>query len=231
MFFRINSLAFLLPTIFVFSFSNISLPQGSYLDSLDGRFALQFQINENFSLSSFQGTIFSGKYNFSPRNAVRLGISINFGDLESDETSSRTDTNLVTTGESKHNSFNIIFKTQYIYTMSITNNIGFFVGAGPFLEYFKAESEAKWDTNIINSLRTYSSDRIGIGMDLINGVEWMFTGNMSLSAEYGLKFTYLTSEDKRTTSDSIGNGAIEESNNKVFSITGNHINFGITVYF
>ena len=68
-------------------------------------------------------------------------------------------------------------------------------------------------------------------MDLINGVEWMFTRNMSLSAEYGLKFKYISSEEKRTSSESIGNGATEESYNKVFSITGNHIYIGITVYF
>ncbi len=107
----------------------------SYLDSLDGKFALQFQIADNFQLSSFQGTTFSGKYNFSSRDAVRLGLSINFGDSEGDETISRSDTNLVSTGREEFNNFNIILKTQYIYSMSITNNIGFFVGGGPFISY------------------------------------------------------------------------------------------------
>ena len=231
MFLRTKSFAVLSLICFVFSFSNISLPQTSYLDSLDGRFALQFQITENFSLSSFQGTIFSGKYNFSPKSAFRTGLSINFGDSESDESSSRTDTNLVNNGEDKHNSFNITLKTQYIYNMIITDNIGFFIGGGPFLEYTDVESESKWNNNQSNGSRTYSSNIIGFGMDLINGVEWMFTENMSLSAEYGIKFKYLTSEEKRTSIVSIGNGEIQESNNKVFSITGNHINFGITVYF
>ena len=57
----------------------------SYLDSLDGKFALQFRITNNFSLSNFQGTILSGKYHFSNRDAIRLGVSLQFDDSESDE--------------------------------------------------------------------------------------------------------------------------------------------------
>ena len=48
----------------------------SYLDSLDGKFALQFQIEGLFRLTSFQGSTLSGKYNFSDRDVVRLGISL-----------------------------------------------------------------------------------------------------------------------------------------------------------
>lgn len=204
----------------------------SYLDSLDGKFALQFQISENFNLSSFQGTIFSGKYNFSSRDAVRLGLSINFGDTEEDHTGSRLDTNLVSTARKELNSFNFVVKTQYIYSMSITNDIGFFIGGGPFISYTTSSSESKWLANQVETMRTYTSDIIGIGLDLINGVEWMFSKNMSLSAEYGLKFTYLSSEEKRVSENNSGNyGTTEKSNRKTYLITGNHINFGITVYF
>ena len=81
----------------------------SYLDSLNGKYALQFQISENFNLSSFQGTTFSGKYNFSSRDAVRLGLSINFGDAEGDKSASRSDTNLVATERDEFNNFRKIF--------------------------------------------------------------------------------------------------------------------------
>jgi len=201
----------------------------SYLDSLDGKFALQFQIADNFQLSSFQGTTFSGKYNFSSRDAVRLGLSINFGDSEGDETISRSDTNLVSTGREEFNNFNIILKTQYIYSMSITNNIGFFVGGGPFISYTTSSSETKYNNNLVETTRTYTSDIFGIGLDLINGVEWMFSKNMALSAEYGLKFAYTSNEEKRVSNSTYE--TTDESKRKVFLITGNHINFGITVYF
>ena len=48
--------------------------QSSYLDSLDGKYALQFQISENFTLSDFQGTTLSGKYQTGKRTAIRLGV-------------------------------------------------------------------------------------------------------------------------------------------------------------
>jgi len=226
-----NYLSNLLILLFVFPlFITTAFSQStSYLDSLDGKFALQFQIDRNFTLTNFQGTTFSGKYNFSSRDAVRLGLSINFGDSEGDETISRSDTNLVSTGREEFNNFNIMLKTQYIYSMSITNNIGFFVGGGPFISFTTSSSETKYNNNLIEITRTYSSDIFGIGLDLINGVEWMFTKNMSLSAEYGLKFTYTSSEEKRVSNSTFER--TEESNRKTFLITGNHINFGITVYF
>ncbi|MEE9450485.1 MAG: hypothetical protein V3V72_10580 [Ignavibacteriaceae bacterium] len=216
-------------SIFIIFTSNVYSQSPSYLDSLDGKFALQFQISDNFNLSSFQGTTFSGKYNFSNRDAVRLGLSINFGDSEGDETISRSDTNLVSTGRQEFNNFNIILKTQYIYSMSITNNIGFFVGGGPFISYTTSSSETKYINNLIETTRTYTSDIFGIGLDLINGVEWMLSNNMSLSAEYGLKFIYTSSEEKRVSNSTYE--TTDESKLKTFFITGNHINFGITVYF
>jgi hypothetical protein len=67
----------------------------SYLDSLDGKFSLQFQINENFSLSDFQGTVISGKYHFSKRDAVRLGLEIILRDSEYETIVNNLDTNIV----------------------------------------------------------------------------------------------------------------------------------------
>jgi hypothetical protein len=67
----------------------------SYLDSLDGKFALQFQITDNFQLSSFQGAILSGKYHFSSRDAVRLSLSLDFGDSKNEIEVNNLDTNIV----------------------------------------------------------------------------------------------------------------------------------------
>lgn len=93
MFVKLKSSLIVLNTIFIFIFSNISSPQnGSYLDSLDKRFALQFQITDNFSLTDFQGTIFSGKYHFAKREAVRIGLSVSLGDSETETELTRLDT-------------------------------------------------------------------------------------------------------------------------------------------
>jgi hypothetical protein len=56
---------------FILSLLSTTSAQTSYLDSLDGKFALQFQISENFTLTNFQGATLSGKYQLGKRSAVR----------------------------------------------------------------------------------------------------------------------------------------------------------------
>jgi len=198
----------------------------SYLDSLDGKFALQFQINDNFSLSSFQGTTFSGKYHFSCRDAVRLGISVELGDSESEINIVYPDTSTVSKSENDGNKFGITIKTQYIHYFNGTKEITFFGGVGPFFTYSKQNENRK---SIIDEIETSSEAETNLfstGIDIIAGVEWMFYTNMSLSAEYGLNFSYWSLEN-------IYNEDSKEvkSENTTFNISGNHINFGITVYF
>ncbi len=198
----------------------------SYLDSLDGKFALQFQINENFSLSDFQGTIFSGKYHFSSRDAVRLGLSVSFRDSERDEIGSRTDTNLVTTSSGDVNNFDITLSAQYLVYLSNISNIGFFIGAGPFLRYENNKYEQSSNRPPLESTRTTTLKSFGVGLDFISGVEWMFHKSMSLSAEYGLRFIYTSHES--TDDNKVFR---QERNEDSYIITGNHVKFGITVYF
>jgi len=198
----------------------------SYLDSLDGKFALQFQIADNFQLSSFQGTIFSGKYHFSCRDAVRLGISIEVGDSESEINIDYIDTSAVAQSEKDDNRFGFTIKTQYIHYFNGTKEITFFGGVGPFFTYSKQNENRK---SIIDEIETSSeaeSNLFSTGIDIIAGVEWIFYNNMSLSAEYGLNFSYWSSENiYKEDSKEV------KSENTSFNISGNHINFGITVYF
>jgi len=218
----------LLILLFVFSlFINTGFSQNtSYLDSLDGKFALQFQITDNFQLSNFQGTVLSGKYHFSCRDAVRLGISVELGDSESEINIVYPDTSTVSKSENDGNKFGITIKTQYIHYFNGTKEITFFGGVGPFFTYSKQNENRK---SIIDEIETSSEAETNLfstGIDIIAGVEWMFYTNMSLSAEYGLNFSYWSLEN-------IYNEDSKEvkSENTTFNISGNHINFGITVYF
>ena len=92
-----SKISFLIVSFFINStFISISSSQNvSYLDSLDGKFALQFRITDNFSLSNFQGTILSGKYHFSKRDAIRLGISLSLSSSDSETELNRLDTTIV----------------------------------------------------------------------------------------------------------------------------------------
>ncbi len=226
MFFRSNSICLLLTVIFVFTFPKISLPQYSHLDSLDGRFALQFQITENFQLTNFQGTVFSGKYHFSTRDAIRLGISLNFGDAEYETTVTRLDTLVTDKSTGDVEGFRITINTQYIRYIKVIDNISFVGGIGPFLQLYDTNSVTTIDENGEEVTRETNRNGYSTGADLVFGVEWWFYKFMSLSADYGLKISYSSIEDKFKDDKIDG-----RSKSSSFDISGNHVNFGITIYF
>jgi len=198
----------------------------SYLDSLDGKFALQFQITDNFTLSNFQGTVLSGKLHFSKRDAIRLGLEINFGDSNSETTVNNLDTNIVNHSNDDTNIFGFTINSQYIHYIRGTENISLFGGIGPYFKYYKYTRNMELVVDEIKTIYESENKNYGIGLDLIVGVEWWFHKYMILSAEYGLKFSYLYSKS------SIEDDSIKgESAHKAYNISGNHINLGITVYF
>jgi hypothetical protein len=198
----------------------------SYLDSLDGKFALQFQITNNFSLSDFQGSVLSGKYHFSTRDAIRLGLEIFLGDSESETVVNHLDTNTVDQSVDDTNNFGFIINSQYIHYMRGTDDISLFGGIGPYYRYYKSTRNRELVVDEIKKISESENENYGVGLDLLVGVEWWFHKFMSLSAEYGLKFSYLSS--KTSFEDDSIKG---ESEHKAYNISGNHINFGITVYF
>jgi hypothetical protein len=212
---------------FLFSVSSTYSQSTSYLDSLDGKYALQFQISDNFNLTNFQGTTFSGKYHFSSRDAIRLGLSIDFGNADLDAETNQFDSVNVAEANSSSNYFSMTLKTQYIRYFVETDNIGFYGGAGPFITYSTSTNESKTTGTPNDNHYTDTSNNFVLGVDFIAGVEWFFTKNMSLSAEYGFNFSYKS----RTSEREIESGPYSNSNQKLYSFSGNDINFGISVYF
>jgi len=213
--------------LLVFTFASILYSQTpSYLDSLNGKFALQFQIDDNFNLSSFQGTTLSAKYHFSCRSALRLGLSLELGDSQNDTKVSYFDTTLVRSSSDDSNRFGFTIKSQYIHYMRGTKDISFFGGLGPSFNYFKLTRNRDLVEDGTNRFSESDGTGFTIGVDIIAGVEWMFADKMALSAEYGLFFSYTSSENKNKDESLEANSEYES-----FNLSGNHINFGLSVYF
>jgi hypothetical protein len=160
----------------------------SYLDSLDGKFALQFQINRDFQLSDFQGSTLSGKYHFSARDAVRLGLMVEFGDSDMETSSNLLDTINVNTSNIDNSSFGITLNTQYIRYIKATDDISFFAGGGPFISYSTTSSNGELMRKDPFEKYKRTNDSYSFGVDLLLGIEWWFHKYISLSAEYGMKF-------------------------------------------
>jgi len=213
-------------TLFLFVFSFASFAQNtSYLDSLKGKYALQFQISDNFNLTNFQGTTFSGKYHLSSKSVVRVGLSFSLSnaDGESKETRPNTASN---NNNANSDQYSLTILSQYIRYIRGIDDIVFFIGGGPFVGFDHSTLEA--DNTSSNSVFHSNDDVNGFstGLDLLAGVEWIFTKNMSLSAEYGIMFSYYSST-RNYTDD---NSKIKTTNKRI-SIGRGDVNFGISVYF
>ena len=224
--FKTNLIGIISLLLFFIVFTKVCLPQNeSNLDSLDGKFALQFQISDNFNLTNFQGTIFSGKYHFSNRDAVRLGISLDFGDSNY-ETDTDRDTLYSSNSKREVDRFGFSVYAQYIRYMEVTGDIAFFGGVGPFFHYSKENETRQEYYDTLNVKRESDRKLYSGGLDLLIGVEWWFHEYMSLSAEYGLSAYYVSTKDNSNQYD-IKSSAKSHS----FNISGSNVKFGITVYF
>ena len=208
-----------------FLLTSITIAQTSYLDSLDGKYALQFQISENFTLSNFQGATISGKYQLGKRSAIRLGVSLYFDDSNMDREATFIDT-LIVQSNAQTNSIGFTINSQYIAYMVSTNDIGFYLGSGPEFSFANTDTEVDYSENDQDRNGNSSSDIYSIGLSGIAGVEWSFYKNMSLSAEYGIKFYYSHRNEKYADEDKS-----DERTSESLKITPNYINFGITIYF
>lgn len=162
--------------------------------NLSGKYALQFQISENFKLSSLQGTILSGKYNFNNSIALRIGIS---GNYNSNELTRNEYTLPYETREQTTHSFEI--KLQAIFCLPVVEDVAFFVGAGPLLNIgsskqsiFIKDSDR---TRYFEDIRSDQETRfIAYGLEFICGTEWFVKSNISLFPEIG--FTVSHREEK-----------------------------------
>lgn len=221
-----HSFSLLALLLLIISSFSITIAQTSYLDSLDGKFALQFQISDILTLSSFQGATFSGKYHLGKRSAIRLGLTISLDDSDFEEDYIYEDM----TNDSEnaiYNAFGLTLNSQYLFYLVATPDIGFYLGGGPLVGFGNSETETTReisDSTVSNSNITGNS--FLVGLDGIIGIEWSFHKAMSLSAEYGVMIYYRNSEenfkDLRTTHNRAS---------KSIRLTSEAVKFGISVYF
>jgi len=199
---------FLIVSLFICFFAINIFAQDSTQNSLkQNKFALQFQIGGNFSLRSFQGTIFSCKYHIYDNSALRFGFSLssNTEIFHTENDNSRTNAEFHTFG----------INIQYIKYLKTVEDISLFVGTGPhYYRYFYKSSSSS----------SYGSNNWYLGLSGIIGVEWFFKKNMSLSAEYGLLIYYQKYLDTNQSGNTTHN--IESIN----TTDNDMLKFGISIY-
>ena len=183
-----------------------------------GAWAVQFRISENFTLSTFAGSILSVKRQFSAHAAVRAGLSLSFE--TSDFETSVQDTTL---SKDDVNAFGFRLELQYLRYTRPQGKLSPFWGVGPLVGYMDSGSKFSSGTTTARQ----DTRQWDLGMVGSLGVEWFPVSFISVHAEYGLAFTYSTfrSEQKVDSTQS----RVQESS--AWRFQGDGVLFGLSLYF
>lgn len=200
-----------------------------------GAQALQFQINKDFTLSSFQGSIISYKWHTSDKGALRVGISIS-AKKDNDSRTALLSDSVTSKGDSQENSYSVGTATQYIFYPGPEKGIQLYYGIGPIANYNYRKSKYKQihisgpDERVIST----TSKRISwsVGASLIAGLEWFVKKNISIHTEYGisLKYEKYKETSHKKCSDSSDEREITNSS-KRYLLDPMKVKFGLSVYF
>ena len=209
------------------------------------RWALQFQVGNNFTLNSFQGSIISLKKTLSEKSALRIGVSFGTGVSANNQTMTRVPPD---SNQDKRNYDNTIFDfnilSQYIKYLPLEDHVAGYYGIGPIVGYSFNKNKTKYE--YLSAYNSYTSSGTittttktwNIGANAVFGVEWFVRKNMSMSAEYAASLIYSKSKwvqkDEYSYSDnySMGsNGYKTQGDSHGINLRANRVLFGLSVYF
>lgn len=189
-----------------------------------GAWALQFQIDDNFQLSPFQGAVLSLKHHYSDRSAVRLGLGVSLDSKDFDATASEQDS-LLRKEERDDSSQFVRLDLQYIRYTDPASPVKMLLGGGPFASLSNSDHERKLEPS---SIKNESTSWVA-GLSGLVGVEWFPASMISLHAEYGIEFYY---RRDKTTSETIApvRRSSEQTGN-TFDLRAKGVLFGLSAYF
>jgi hypothetical protein len=215
-----------------------------------GAWAMQFGISNNFTLTSFQGSTFSIKYQLSDMAAIRGGISIstssNNGNGTSFGTADSSFGSLPTNNSSS--SQGISFNLQYLWYMNPSGPIHFFIGFGPSVSYSNSQNNSaianlgySQNNNIVvyylyNETQSSSTTQWGAGVTGSVGVEWFLSQWFSLRAEYGESLQYRWGSNSSTTNyfsayvGYVGSQFKNSGTTNGWTLSSSSVSFGLNIY-
>ena len=202
-----------------------------------GSWSAQFQIDNNFTLTSFQGAVLSMKRHRSAGSAFRLGVTLRLEAAGRDGTSTETRNDTLTSevvdgSDSDTQSFQI--DIQYLIYPSPNSPAKLFLGFGPFGQFATGNSER------VNFLSSGVSSRVrseftnwAIGLSGLLGVEWFAANRISFHAEYGASVRYYESKSTRVAVFRTGDLFVQDNTNesKAVEFEAKRLLFGMSVYF
>lgn len=196
-----------------------------------GRWAVQFQVGSNFTLSSFEGATVYLKSQFSPRLALRLGVGagghIDEQKLNYQQYGGSSETDIPT----KNNSISVTVTMKLLYYFNPKSRLNVFLGLGPVGTYAYTYDE-RYNSNI-STVNYSESDEWSGGLNGVLGCEFFPLRFLSFLAEYSVTATYGKGTNNSSERDYY-TGEIREYYNTKYTelkLTGNTVRFGLSLYF
>lgn len=214
--------------LFLFLIPTLVLAQNtdsSYTNLKDGATALQFHINDNFTLGGFIGSTISFQRILSRKNAIRWGLDFN-GRYSKDHANNSQ--------RNQNEYLRIGVVMNYLWYQNIYDKIRFYYGLGPdiYLNYKHVKSTAGTASSGIKSININLDENIAL--QGVAGIEWFATRNTSFTAEYvpSIEGSYYRSISKGSNFGP-GYSASQRSTSSEtrFSINPSYVRFGVSVYF
>lgn len=227
-----NLLTKILLVIFIL-FSVIIRGQNDSLDYSEPlKHGIEFQINKEFTLSSFLGSSIAYRYLIDKTDGLRflLSTQISKNDINHDV---QSDNNQHATQNLDNTVFNIKLSTHYIYSLMNRNKFQLIIGGGPMFLYYKSSNENKADSKTSSQYYSIITNTVwNVGIDLFCGVEYYITENIALSGEYSLAFYYSHGKNDHSQfqDTSIRLSRTNDITNN-YSFKDNGVVLGLTVFF
>ena len=199
-----------------------------------GKWALQFQITDDFGLKPFNGMSLSAKRHISSKSAFRLGVNVDMRYTDSDEEGfiAYDDTlsydRLETVSD---NSLSLQFDLLYLNYPNAGADLNWYWGVGPLVRLSRANREQTRQSYTQERYTKYETNSWRIGILGAIGVEWFAVEGISLHAEYRAYGAYESAsrENRLETEDSHILEDTSDDDSWIFD--GGQTIFGVSLYF
>ena len=226
-------------------------PQSQSPDSVslkEGSWALQFGIDRDFTLTTFQGSTIGAKYQLSEKHAIRGGFTISgtTNDLSNSLSGTVGGVDAGTVPEnSSGKSAGVNLILQYLWYLNPEGPIHFYSGFGPSVSYTYSNSSAD-DYNLSTSggqgywvryQYEYKNTQWAVGAAAVVGVEWFACRWLSIHADYNeaVQYQWISSSRNDSQSSSTNPDYVplklnSSGSNKAWRLNSLGVSFGLNIY-
>jgi hypothetical protein len=188
------------------------------------KFAIQFGVSDFLKFSGYNGSMFSGKYCLSEKNAIQIGFSGFYDRPQSNNNNNNSNGEEYSTKDDERR-YSISSSLCFVRYLKKTQPIYLYYGVGLNGYYSVEEKELNEYYTII------SIKNIDYGFGLIGnlGVEWMVTNYISFFLEYGIGFRKSITEYKEEKTHDNYSEEKEKSGTK-YSVYDKDILLGLSIH-